>query len=160
MVLWVTRGEKGRYKYSCTNITLIYECTHVVNEHSYLYYITFTCITMYIKNVPKIPIFLQASLTDLMEKMLGAEPQFVRCVKPNNISRHGHFEGPIVQRQLKYTGVLETIKIRRQGFPSRLPIADFLQRYNMFVFCFLFFFFFVFFVFVFVFFFCYENCSL
>ncbi len=70
----------------------------------------------------------KASLTDLMEKMLGAEPQFVRCVKPNNLSRHGLFEGPIVQRQLKYTGVLETIKIRRQGFPTRLLYADFLQR--------------------------------
>ncbi|XP_072026265.1 myosin-IIIb-like [Amphiura filiformis] len=82
------------------------------------------------RQAPTVGYAFKASLTDLMEKMLGAEPQFIRCVKPNNLSRHGDFEGPIVQRQLKYTGVLETIRIRRQGFPTRLIYADFLQRYK------------------------------
>ena len=64
-----------------------------------------------------------------MAKMLGAEPQFVRCVKPNSRSQNDVFEDKLVQRQLQYTGVLETIKIRRMGFPSRLVFADFIRRY-------------------------------
>ena len=70
----------------------------------------------------------QRSLTGLMAKILGAEPQFVRCIKPNCQSRNDFYEDREVQRQLQYTGVLETIKIRRMGFPCRLPFADVIRR--------------------------------
>ncbi|XP_033103170.1 myosin-IIIb-like [Anneissia japonica] len=70
------------------------------------------------------------SLTDLMQKMLGAEPQFVRCVKPNIYSKPNEFEPQLVVRQLRYTGVLETTRIRREGFPTRLLFAEFLRRYK------------------------------
>ncbi|XP_071961883.1 myosin-IIIb-like isoform X2 [Antedon mediterranea] len=70
------------------------------------------------------------SLTDLMQKMLGAEPQFVRCVKPNVYSQPNTFEPQLVVRQLRYTGVLETTRIRREGYPTRLIFAEFLRRYK------------------------------
>ncbi|XP_038052103.1 myosin-IIIb-like [Patiria miniata] len=80
--------------------------------------------------LPSIGLHFKRSLTDLMAKILGAEPQFVRCIKPNSQSRNDFYEDRLVQRQLQYTGVLETIKIRRMGFPSRLNFADFIRRYK------------------------------
>ncbi|XP_033640146.1 myosin-IIIb-like isoform X1 [Asterias rubens] len=82
------------------------------------------------RTLPSIGSHFKQSLTGLMAKMLGAEPQFVRCVKPNSRSQNDVFEDKLVQRQLQYTGVLETIKIRRMGFPSRLVFADFIRRYK------------------------------
>lgn len=41
-----------------------------------------------------------------------------------------HFDPKLVLQQLSYTGVLETVKIRKQGYSSRLSFSDFVQRYH------------------------------
>ena len=55
-------------------------------------------------------------------------PHFVRCIKPNNEKVPGHFDKEKVLTQLQYTGVLETIRIRRQGFSHRVPFKEFIDR--------------------------------
>ncbi|XP_070539875.1 myosin-IIIa-like [Ptychodera flava] len=74
--------------------------------------------------------YFKESLTDLMEKMLSAEPQFVRCIKPNVQKQAGRFDDKIVLNQLRCTGVLETVKIRHTGYSIRLSFQDFIQRYK------------------------------
>ena len=39
------------------------------------------------------------------------------------------FECDLVLNQLKYSGMLETVKIRKAGFPVRRTYEDFLARY-------------------------------
>ena len=39
------------------------------------------------------------------------------------------FDDLFVLKQLKYTGLLETTRIRREGYPSRLLFEEFLNRY-------------------------------
>lgn len=56
-------------------------------------------------------------------------PQFVRCIKPNDVRAPKCFESIKVVKQLRYTGVLETIRIRQHGFSHRILFADFLKRY-------------------------------
>lgn len=73
--------------------------------------------------------YFRYSLMDLLQKMVAGSPQFVRCIKPNEIKASKCFEGPKVIQQLRYTGVLETIRIRQQGFSHRLTFSDFLKRY-------------------------------
>ena len=71
------------------------------------------------------------SLVSLM-KMLGASnPFFVRCVKPNMKKVPREFEIPIVLNQLKYSGMMETVKIRRAGYPVRREFPDFLFRFRV-----------------------------
>ena len=70
----------------------------------------------------------QNSLADLMSKMRAATPHFVRCVKPNATQSAQRFDAAFVQRQLRYTGVMETVRIRREGFSLRLPFTEFLER--------------------------------
>ncbi|XP_045840099.1 unconventional myosin-XV [Meles meles] len=72
----------------------------------------------------------QQSLLDLVEKMERCNPLFVRCLKPNHKKEPGLFEPDVVLAQLRYSGVLETVRIRKEGFPVRLPFQVFIDRYR------------------------------
>uniref|UniRef100_W5N4L7 Myosin X n=1 Tax=Lepisosteus oculatus TaxID=7918 RepID=W5N4L7_LEPOC len=41
------------------------------------------------------------------------------------------FDQPVVLNQLRYSGMLETVRIRRAGFPVRRPFQDFYFRYKV-----------------------------
>lgn len=65
---------------------------------------------------------------DLLSKMVAGQPHFVRCIKPNNDRQANKFDREKVLIQLRYTGVLETAKIRRQGYSHRILFANFIKR--------------------------------
>lgn len=70
----------------------------------------------------------QFSLMDLLSKMVAGQPHFVRCIKPNNERQASRFDREKVLVQLRCTGVLETAKIRRQGYSHRILFANFTKR--------------------------------
>lgn len=59
------------------------------------------------------------------------EPFYVRCIKPNTLKQSSLFDNELVLAQLKYSGMLETIRIRKMGYPIRYLFKDFLRRYHM-----------------------------
>ncbi|XP_032682960.1 myosin-IIIb-like isoform X2 [Odontomachus brunneus] len=73
--------------------------------------------------------YFRYSLMDLLQKMVSGSPQFVRCIKPNDSKSPRFFDKEKVVKQLRYTGVLETIRIRQNGFSHRIPFNEFLKRY-------------------------------
>ncbi|XP_041102994.1 myosin-IIIa-like [Polyodon spathula] len=75
--------------------------------------------------------YFRYSLMDLLSKMVAGQPHFVRCIKPNNDRQASKFDSEKVLVQLRYTGVLETAKIRGQGFSHRILFANFIKRYSM-----------------------------
>ncbi|MEQ2222173.1 Unconventional myosin-XV [Ilyodon furcidens] len=77
---------------------------------------------------PTVSSKFQQSLLELVEKMERSNPFFVRCIKPNNMKRPVVFEDELVSSQLRHSGVLETIRIRREGYPVRMPFYIFLFR--------------------------------
>uniref|UniRef100_I3J548 Myosin XVA n=1 Tax=Oreochromis niloticus TaxID=8128 RepID=I3J548_ORENI len=72
----------------------------------------------------------QSSLQELLEKMERCNPYFVRCIKPNHLKEPGMFDMELVKTQLHYSGIMETIHIRKEGYPIRLHFHSFLSRYK------------------------------
>ncbi|XP_018374566.1 PREDICTED: unconventional myosin-XV [Trachymyrmex cornetzi] len=70
------------------------------------------------------------SLQQLLESMSQCNPWFVRCIKPNTEKAPMKFDMPCVLEQLRYTGMLETIRIRKTGYPVRLLFGHFVDRYR------------------------------
>ncbi|XP_009077192.1 PREDICTED: unconventional myosin-XV-like, partial [Acanthisitta chloris] len=79
---------------------------------------------------PTVASRFQQSLLELVERMERCNPFFVRCLKPNNKKEPGLFEADVVSSQLRYSGILETIRIRKEGFPIRIPFLVFIDRYR------------------------------
>lgn len=70
-------------------------------------------------------------LTKLMVTLRNTNPNFVRCIIPNHDKRAGKIDAGLVLDQLRCNGVLEGIRICRQGFPNRIPFQEFRQRYEL-----------------------------
>eukprot|EP00520_Triparma_pacifica_P008922 CAMPEP_0118634660 /NCGR_PEP_ID=MMETSP0785-20121206/1667_1 /TAXON_ID=91992 /ORGANISM="Bolidomonas pacifica, Strain CCMP 1866" /LENGTH=3685 /DNA_ID=CAMNT_0006525653 /DNA_START=427 /DNA_END=11481 /DNA_ORIENTATION=+ len=66
------------------------------------------------------------SLSDALESSM---PHFIRCIKPNSQKEPSLIEPQLVVEQLRYSGVLEAVKIRKQGFPFRPTHKEFWKRY-------------------------------
>ncbi|KAM6314873.1 myosin-IIIa-like [Aegotheles albertisi] len=75
--------------------------------------------------------YFRYSLMDLLSKMVVGQPHFVRCIKPNNDRQAKKFDKEKVVVQLRYTGILETARIRRQGYSHRILFANFIKRYYL-----------------------------
>ncbi|XP_063735034.1 myosin-10 isoform X3 [Eleginops maclovinus] len=71
------------------------------------------------------------SLTKLMATLRNTNPNFLRCIIPNHEKRAGKLAPNLVLDQLRCNGVLEGIRICRQGFPNRIPFQEFRQRYEI-----------------------------
>ncbi|XP_027141138.1 myosin-11 [Larimichthys crocea] len=71
------------------------------------------------------------SLSKLMTTLHNTQPNFVRCIIPNHEKRSGKMDSNLVLEQLRCNGVLEGIRICRQGFPNRIVFQEFRQRYEI-----------------------------
>ncbi|KAJ8399769.1 hypothetical protein AAFF_G00408740 [Aldrovandia affinis] len=73
----------------------------------------------------------QQSLTDLTTRMERCKTTFVRCFKPNYMKLPGIFDLDYMMLQLRHAGILETIHIRKEGFPIRITFNFFMERYGV-----------------------------
>ncbi|KAM7442344.1 Unconventional myosin-X [Porites harrisoni] len=80
---------------------------------------------------PTVSSQFKTSLASLMTTLGQSHPYFVRCVKPNEKKLPQSFNPKVVLSQLRYSGMLETVRIRRAGFPVRRTYEDFLFRYKV-----------------------------
>ncbi|KAK2831780.1 hypothetical protein Q7C36_016866 [Tachysurus vachellii] len=71
------------------------------------------------------------SLDKLMTTLSMCQPFFIRCFKPNDTKLSMVFDRDLCTQQLRYSGVLETIKVRKLGYPIQHKFKDFLGRYRV-----------------------------
>ncbi|XP_069024648.1 unconventional myosin-XVB [Embiotoca jacksoni] len=74
--------------------------------------------------------FLQ-SLAELTTRLERCKTTFIRCLKPNYVKLPGIFDVEYVSAQLRHAGMLETIHIRKEGFPIRIQYSYFMERYGV-----------------------------
>uniref|UniRef100_A0A8C8JL65 Myosin VIIAb n=1 Tax=Oncorhynchus tshawytscha TaxID=74940 RepID=A0A8C8JL65_ONCTS len=83
------------------------------------------------KRSPTLSSQFKLSLELLMRTLNVCQPFFVRCIKPNELKKPMLFDRELCVRQLRYSGMMETIRIRRAGYPIRYTFGEFVDRYRV-----------------------------
>ncbi|XP_078804583.1 unconventional myosin-IXAa isoform X6 [Oryzias latipes] len=83
------------------------------------------------KKPPSISAQFQASLNKLMETLDQSEPYFVKCIRSNAEKLPLRFSDSLVLRQLRYTGMLETVRIRQSGYSSKFTFQEFVRHFHV-----------------------------
>ncbi|XP_013918426.1 PREDICTED: unconventional myosin-IXb isoform X2 [Thamnophis sirtalis] len=83
------------------------------------------------KKPPSISAQFQSSLNKLLETLGKAEPFFIRCIRSNSEKRELLFDERLVLQQLRYTGMLETVRIRQSGYSAKFNFQDFIDQFQV-----------------------------
>ncbi|XP_046953265.1 unconventional myosin-IXb isoform X2 [Lynx rufus] len=83
------------------------------------------------KKPPSISAQFQTSLNKLLETLGKAEPFFIRCIRSNAEKKELCFDDELVLQQLRYTGMLETVRIRRSGYSAKYTFQDFTEQFQV-----------------------------
>ncbi|XP_048467111.1 unconventional myosin-XV-like [Rhincodon typus] len=80
---------------------------------------------------PTVATKFRQSLLDLISRLKRCNPFFIRCIKPNIKKIPGQFDVECVGAQLRYSGIMEAVHIRKEGYPVRILLPDFISRYSI-----------------------------
>ncbi|KAG7327261.1 hypothetical protein KOW79_008867 [Hemibagrus wyckioides] len=83
------------------------------------------------KKPPSISAQFQASLNKLMETLGQSEPYFVKCIRSNAEKLPLRFNDTLVLRQLRYTGMLETVHIKQSGYSIKYTFQEFVRHFRV-----------------------------
>uniref|UniRef100_A0A8C1TI45 Myosin IXB n=1 Tax=Cyprinus carpio TaxID=7962 RepID=A0A8C1TI45_CYPCA len=83
------------------------------------------------KRPPSISAQFQTSLGKLLETLGKAEPFFIRCLRSNAEKKEMCFDEALIVQQLRYTGMLETVRIRRSGYGAKYTFQEFTEQFRV-----------------------------
>nr|XP_055072708.1 unconventional myosin-IXb isoform X4 [Misgurnus anguillicaudatus] len=83
------------------------------------------------KRPPSISAQFQTSLSKLLETLGKAEPFFIRCLRSNAEKKEMCFDEALILQQLRYTGMLETVRIRRSGYGAKYAFQEFIEQFRV-----------------------------
>uniref|UniRef100_A0ABM5ERI8 Unconventional myosin-Ib isoform X5 n=1 Tax=Pogona vitticeps TaxID=103695 RepID=A0ABM5ERI8_9SAUR len=73
----------------------------------------------------------KASVATLMKNLQTKNPNYIRCIKPNDKKAAHIFNDALVCHQVRYLGLLENVRVRRAGYAFRQLYEPCLERYKM-----------------------------
>ncbi|KAM5287800.1 unconventional myosin-Ia [Ctenodactylus gundi] len=73
----------------------------------------------------------KSSVAILMKNLYSKNPNYIRCIKPNEHQQRGQFSSDLVAIQARYLGLLENVRVRRAGYAYRQGYGPFLERYRL-----------------------------
>ncbi|XP_051990099.1 unconventional myosin-VIIa-like [Xyrauchen texanus] len=83
------------------------------------------------RQISTLSVQFRQSLDSLMKSLSLCQPFFIRCFKPNDKKMSKAFNRELCMQQLRYSGMMETIRIRKLGYPIRHSFKEFLYRYRV-----------------------------
>eukprot|EP00903_Cladosiphon_okamuranus_P008596 g8244.t1 len=81
-------------------------------------------------NATTVSSLFRRQLDSLVAQLGRTEPHYIKCIKPNSAKSPGGWSSPLVIDQLRYSGVLEVVRIRREAYPLRLAYAELYRRFR------------------------------
>lgn len=69
------------------------------------------------------------SLSSLMMMLSDTNSQYIRCIKSNTEKEKNLFVDEEVMKQIQSFGIIEVIRISSLGYPNRIKIQDFMERF-------------------------------
>ncbi|XP_039611263.1 unconventional myosin-Ib isoform X8 [Polypterus senegalus] len=84
-----------------------------------------------LKRPPTAGFQFKASVATLMKNLLTKNPNYIRCIKPNDKKATHIFTDSLVCHQVRYLGLMENVRVRRAGYAFRQTYEPCLERYKM-----------------------------
>uniref|UniRef100_A0A3Q3GGA1 Myosin IB n=1 Tax=Kryptolebias marmoratus TaxID=37003 RepID=A0A3Q3GGA1_KRYMA len=84
-----------------------------------------------LKRPPTAGFQFKASVGTLMSNLQTKNPNYIRCVKPNDKKASHIFTDSLVRHQVHYLGLMENVRVRRAGYAFRQAYEPCLERYKM-----------------------------
>ncbi|XP_078142071.1 unconventional myosin-Ib isoform X2 [Centroberyx gerrardi] len=84
-----------------------------------------------LKRPPTAGFQFKASVGTLMRNLQTKNPNYIRCIKPNDKKAAHIFTESLVCHQVRYLGLMENVRVRRAGYAFRQPYEPCLERYKM-----------------------------
>ncbi|XP_066544424.1 unconventional myosin-Ib isoform X5 [Amia ocellicauda] len=84
-----------------------------------------------LKRPPTAGFQFRASVGTLMRNLQTKNPNYIRCIKPNDKKAAHIFTEALVCHQVRYLGLMENVRVRRAGYAFRQPYEPCLERYKM-----------------------------
>ena len=72
----------------------------------------------------------RTQMKQLMEELSSCDAHFIRCLKPNEMKKSDNFVPITVLSQIRYLGLLDSIKVRKNTYPARKEFYDFYKKYQ------------------------------
>jgi myosin heavy subunit len=73
----------------------------------------------------------RTSLQSLVADLEQTQPHYIRCIKPNLSKTPSSFMTGEALKQLRYSGMMEAIRIRREGYSLREEHESFYNRFSV-----------------------------
>ncbi|TMS06477.1 Unconventional myosin-Ib [Larimichthys crocea] len=84
-----------------------------------------------LKRPPTAGFQFKASVGTLMKNLQTKNPNYIRCIKPNDKKASHIFTDSLVRHQARYLGLMENVRVRRAGYAFRQAYEPCLERYKM-----------------------------
>ncbi|XP_054914132.1 unconventional myosin-IXb isoform X2 [Poeciliopsis prolifica] len=80
---------------------------------------------------PTVGAQFQTSFGKLIETIEKAEPFFIFCLRSNAGKKQLHFDDEVVLNQIKYTGILQMIRMQKSSYKAKYTFKEFVKKFGI-----------------------------